>query len=161
MVRSYKKILPVILLISGVILLGLAISLNIYSYFYSKQGEITIVLSNNNNYSVIQPLFFNYHGYVEIILMESEDPRNKVYLTTDIGNYTLSKENNRVILILGRGGHKLFFNSNNSVIIKLKVEDFLILPGENNLLLLVGTSLTITGIVLTAYYAKKKLLPLR
>ncbi len=159
MIQSYKRILPVVLLITGVIVLGLAISLNIYSYFYPKQGVITITLNKENNYSVTQPLFFNYHGYVKIILVNSE-PYSRVYVVIDESTQVLDYRNKEITITLDRGGHKLYFNSTSLVILKLKAEDYLIAPGENILLLLTGIGLTIVGAITTIYYAKRKLVPL-
>ncbi len=159
MPTPYKRMLPVVILITGVVVLGLAISLNIYSCFHPKQGTITIELDDENNYSVVQPLFFNYRGYVKVTLMDIKH-EDEVYLKVDAEEYVLNERSDELSIVLGRGSHKLYFNSTRQAVLELWVEDFLVVPGENTMLLLVGASLTVLGVISTIYYTRRKHVPI-
>ncbi len=151
--HPYKRLLPVALLIAGVVVLGLAISLNIYSYFYPKQGVITITLNEENDYSFVQPLFFNYHGHVKLTV-DKIGYHDKVYVVVDNHSYVLDYGSNEIAFVLGRGGHRLYFESTGHAAIRIEVEDYLVVPGENTLLLLAGLGLTVIGVVSTIYYCR-------
>ena len=153
---NVSRIAPIILLIVGAVLLGFSLSLQVYSQFYSKRGTLTITLGRDNSYTVTQPLFFNYHGYVEIKLVE--DNNNSVRVSIGQGEYVLNYTHRRESFIFGGGENTLYFTSSGPVELALYVEDYLIVPGEDWLLLIIGAVLTAMGLAFTIYYARKNVL---
>ncbi len=153
---NVSRIIPIILLVVGVVLLGFSLSLQVYSQFYPKHGTLTITLSRDNNYTIIQPLFFNYHGYVEIKIIDYNN--NSVRVTIGQREYVLNNTHRRESLILGGGENTLYFTSNGPVELALYVEDYLIVPGEDWLLLIIGAVLTAMGLASTIYYVRKGVL---
>ncbi len=152
---NVSRIAPITLLIVGTVLLGFSLSLQVYSQFYPKHGTLTITLSKDNNYTVAQPLFFNYHGYVEVKII---DYNNSVRVSIGQKEYVLNNTHRRESLILGGGENTLYFTSNGLVELALYVEDYLIVPGEDWLLLIIGAVLTAMGLASTIYYVRKNVL---
>lgn len=153
-----SRIAPITLLIIGVVLLGFSLSLQVYSQFYPKHGTLTITLNKDNNYTVTQPLFFNYHGHVEIKIID--DNNNSVRVSIGRKEYILDYTHRRESIILSGGENMLYFTSSGPAELVLYVEDYLIVPGEDWLLLIIGAVLTVMGLASTIYYARKNVLSL-
>ncbi len=153
---NVSRIAPITLLIVGTVLLGFSLSLQVYSQFYPKHGTLTIALNKDNNYTATQPLFFNYHGHVEIKIID--DNNNSVQVSIGQKEYVLNNTHRRESLILDGGENTLYFTSSGPVELALYVEDYLIVPGEDWLLLIIGAVLTAMGLAFTTYYVRKNVL---